>query len=119
MHAVWVGLVSAVLAVGGAEAVEGEYVGKGSEPAGYKWVLYAKIAPATGGRYRVEVQSTNATCASQTNGVGTLRGKVLKVGGSCPLTISFSGHSARIVESDGCADHGATCTYSGTLRRKR
>ena len=119
MRAVWAGLVGVILAVSGASAVEGEYVGKGSEPAGYNWMLHAKITPAPSGRYKVVVTSTNATCASQTEGIGTLRGKVLTVGGSCPLTIRFDERLAQIVEGEGCIDHGATCTYSGLLRRKK
>ena len=111
--------VGSVLAVGAAQAVQGHYVGKGSEPAGYQWDLDAKVSPAGRGRYKIQVTSTNANCASQTDGVGTLRGKVLKVSGSCPLTIRFRGQSARIVEGKGCVDHGATCTFSGTLRAER
>lgn len=120
MRTVWAGLVGAALAINGASAVEGIYHGNGFEPGGYRWQLYAKITPLSGGRYRTDIQSTNATCASQTEGIGTLRGRTLKVAGSCPLTIRFKGQSARIVEGVGCAsEHGATCTYSGTLRRER
>ena len=120
MRAVWFSLVGAVLAVSSASAVEGIYHGKGSDPGGYRWQLYAKITELADGRYRTDVQSTNATCASQTEGVGTLRGKTLTVAGSRPLTIRFQGRSARIVEGAECAsEHGATCTYSGTLRRER
>jgi hypothetical protein len=119
MRAVWAFSVGWVLVASGASAVEGIYHGKGSDPGGYRWRLYAKITALSDGRYRNDVQSTNATCASQTDGIGTLRGKTLKVAGSCPLTIRFKGRSARIVEGAECAsEHGATCTYSGTLQRE-
>ena len=118
MRAVWAFSVGWMLAVSGASAVEGIYHGRGSDPGGYRWQLYAKITALSDGRYRTDVQSTNATYASQTNGIGTMRGRTLKVAGSCPLMIRFQGRSARIVEGVGCAfEHGATCTYSGTLRR--
>jgi len=121
MRTVWIGLVGAALAVSSASAVEGIYHGNGSEPAGYKWMLHAKITPAPSGRYKAVITSTNATCASQTEGMGTLRGKVLEIGGDeCPMKITFNGSSARIVEGPGrCFNHGATCTFDGTLRRKR
>lgn len=109
-----------MLVASGASAVEGIYHGKGSDHGSYRWLLYAKITALSDGRYRTDVQSTNATCASQTDGIGTLSSKTLKVVGSCPLTIHFQGRSARIVEGAECAsEHGATCSYSGTLHRER
>lgn len=120
MRAVWVGLVGVMMAVSPAMAVQGHYVGKGSEPSGLNWDLDAKITPESKGRFKVQVTSTNTNCASQTDGIGTLRGKTLKISGSCPLTIRFQGRSARIVEGAECAsEHGASCTYSGTLQMER
>jgi hypothetical protein len=119
MRKVWIGMVGAVLAVSSASAINGIYHGKGSDPGGYRWQLYAKITPLPDGRYRTDVQSTNATCASQTDGVGTLRGKTLKIAGSCPLTIRFNGRSARMIEGRGCTEHGATCSFVGILRKKK
>jgi hypothetical protein len=71
------------------------------------------------GGYRTDIQSTNATCASQTEGVGTLRGGILTVGGSCPLTIRFDGRSARMIEGHSCTEHGATCSFDGILHKGR
>jgi hypothetical protein len=55
MHAVWASLVGATLAVSNASAVEGIYHGKGSDPGGYRWHLYAKLTALPGGRYRIDV----------------------------------------------------------------
>jgi hypothetical protein len=68
MRPVWVFSVGAVLAATRASAVEGIYHGKGTDPGGYRWQLYAQITPLPGSRYRTDIQSTNATCASQTEG---------------------------------------------------
>jgi hypothetical protein len=119
MCAVWVALIGAVLAVSSASAIDGTYHGKGSDPGGYRWQLYAKIAPLPNGQYRTDVQSTNATCASQTESVGTLRGSILTVVGSCPLTIRFNGRLARIIEDKGCSEHGATCSFNGIVHKGR
>lgn len=120
MRAVVLSLIGVLAACGSAQALDGQYQGNGSDPSGYKWKLHAKITPAEAGAYKVQVTSTNATCASQTEGVGTLRGNVLKTVGTCPLTIRFNGRTARVIEGEGCAaEHGSTCTYSGTLRVER
>lgn len=68
MRALWFGLIGAVLTVGVAEAVEGEYVGEGSEPAGYRWILQATIAPAAGGRYKAVVTSASSWCSGDLSG---------------------------------------------------
>jgi len=120
MRAVWGFSVGSMLAVNGASAVEGSYQGSGSDPSGYKWRLYAKITPVEGRSYKVQLTSTNATCASQTEGTGTLRGNTLKTAASCPLTIRFNGRTARVIEGEGCAsEHGSTCSFTGVLHRGR
>jgi hypothetical protein len=63
MRAVLIGLLGAVLATAPALAMGGEYKGSGSESGGYKWQLYAKIAPAGAGKYNVSIAATNRTCA--------------------------------------------------------
>jgi hypothetical protein len=117
MRTVWAGLVGAALAINGASAVEGIYHGNGSEHGGYRWQMYARITALPGGQFHTDVQSTNATCASQTEGIGTLRGSTLTVGGSCPLTIRFKGRSVRMIEGEGCTEHGATCSFNGILHK--
>lgn len=79
---------------------------------------YAKITALPGGQYRTDAPSTHTNCASQAERVGVLRGKILKVGGFCPLTIRFHGPSARIIEGEGCTEHGATCSFNGILHRE-
>ena len=100
-----------------ASAINGHYKGAGSEPGGYRWQLDAKVTSATGGRHRVVLQSTNANCASQTEGIGRLRGKMLDVHGDCRLTITLTGRSMAVKEHPGCAYHGALCTFDGTLTK--
>ena len=117
--AAWVGLAGAALAISSASAIDGIYHGKGSDPGGYRWQLYAKITRLPNGQYRTDVQSTNASCASQTEGFGILRGRTLKVAGSCSLTIHFDGRSARIIEGKGCTEHGAACCFDGILHKGR
>lgn len=120
MRAVVLSLIGVLAACGSAQALGGQYQGSGSDPGGYKWQLHAKITPVEGRSYKVQLTSTNATCASQTEGTGTLRGNTLKTSGSCPLTIRFNGRTARVIEGEGCAsEHGSTCTYSGTLRMEK
>ena len=121
MRAVWGFSVGSMLAAcGSAQALSGQYQGSGSDPSGYKWQLHAKITPVEGRSYKVQLTSTNATCASQTEGTGTLRGNTLKTAGSCPLTIRFNGRTARVIEGEGCvSEHGSTCSFNGVLHRGR
>ena len=89
MHAVCIGLIGVMLASSGAPALGGEFQGSGSESSGYRWQLHPKITPESIGRYKVQVTSTNATCASETVWTGTFHYSVFTVGGECPLTIAL------------------------------
>ena len=115
MRAVVLGLVGVLLAAGGAQALGGEYQGKGGEGA---WQLYAKITPSKQGSYKVNLQATNATCASMADGIGTLEGDILSVEGDCSLKISVKGQYLRVKEGSNCAAwHGASCSFDGALRQ--
>lgn len=116
MRAVLVGLVGAVLAVGGAQALGSEYEGTGSDPGGYKWQLYAKFTPAPAGRLKINVQATSATCTSMVDGSGELVGDTIKFDGDCSMTMTVKGRKIQIKEHPNCASfHGASCTYDGAL----
>lgn len=118
MRAVVFGLIASVLALGSAQALDGTYTGKGGGPRDTSWNLRAKIAPATDGRFKVNVQSDNASCASEMDGVGTLANQTLRVTGDCDLSISVNGDNLQITEGPSCImAHGAGCEFSGDVRK--
>ena len=125
MRAIWVGLVGAMLAVGGAGAagIGGEYKGKGQG-----WDLSAKFTPMGGGKYRAMLfTSTSNGCVGEIKEVGTLRGRVMEFGADssadsddfCPVKVTFSGRSIHLVETSPCKARGAMCTFNGALRKER
>lgn len=118
MRAALFGLVGAVLVLGSAQALDGTYTGKGGSPRDATWNLRAKIAPAADGRFKVNVQSDNASCASEMDGVGTLANQTLRVTGDCDLSISVNGDNLQITEGPSCImAHGAGCEFSGDVRK--
>lgn len=118
MRAALFGLVGVVLAFGPAQALDGTYTGKGGGPRDIPWNLRAKIAPAPDGRFKVNVQSDNASCASEMDGVGTLANQTLRVTGDCDLSISVNGDNLQITEGPSCImAHGAGCEFSGDVRK--
>lgn len=118
MRALAVGLVGVFLAIGPAQALDGTYTGKGGGPRDTAWNLRAKIAPSADGRFKVNVQSDNASCASEMDGVGTLANQTLRVTGDCDLSISVNGDNLQITEGPSCImAHGAGCEFSGDVRK--